>query len=174
MDGDDDELLGAASSAPGAIEQWGLGPDDAAALASTTSTSGLRRTLTEARPPARGQPFKVRQSPGPGYGTDARIGREDELVPTASNVDRKTLPREIPWGALIDITNRTCSGFFWRLSTSPGCCTYASQPLCAASLSDAETRAAAQTRSTRLRTAHRGRRGAVGRFQGPAFSSATA
>ena len=110
MDGDDDELLGAASSAPGAVEQWGLGPDDAAALASTTSTSGLRRTLTEARRPRAQQPVRARRPADTGYDDD---GYDDgyELALTASNVDRKTLPREIPWGALIDITNRTCSGF---------------------------------------------------------------
>ena len=73
-----------------ALSRAGSLPDMGSGLERTKTSSGLRRTVTDSRAAA---PLARATPPGA------------ELVPTASNVHRKTLPIEIPFGAVIDITN---------------------------------------------------------------------
>jgi hypothetical protein len=96
MADDDGGAMGTTSSSQ-SLPPMGSG------LERTTTSSGLRRTLTDARPGASGAgaPTFARPPRAPPSGA--------ELVSTVSNVHRKTLAAEIPFGAVIDFTNHACA-----------------------------------------------------------------
>ena len=98
MADDDGGAMGTTSSSQ-SLPPMGSG------LERTTTSSGLRRTLTDARPGASGAgaPTFARPPRAPPSGA--------ELVSTVSNVHRKTLAAEIPFGAVIDFTNHACANY---------------------------------------------------------------
>jgi hypothetical protein len=98
MADDDGGAMGTTSSSQ-SLPPMGSG------LERTTTSSGLRRTLTDARPggSGAGAPTFARPPRAPPSGA--------ELVSTVSNVHRKTLAAEIPFGAVIDFTNHACANY---------------------------------------------------------------